>query len=371
MKSSAAVAVIFLVGGLIELYLLFLVIRLTVKSFQSYLATTNDSCLASMQRKSRKRAQTFRIMAGLSAGAACLCYAILHFLVFMWLLGLIPPHSTGTFKESQLILHLNFAHISLSTVSLSIVYGYLVQLAEVLGTVSYWFSKNLSLLLFLVSSTLTCIGILINSPIPSIAGIGFTVVLGETVARKVDRYAAVQTMVIEGGNGFQHISERAMRTAVLANSLKTFTGETRKGVFLNILFGLTMATVDFLDFLLPNFWVVCLYVAVFVTTYSIQRSVLKFLLPRSPSYVYQRASTLHQQRFSAQHHLTTARVAARLIKIFTIPIRACCCFCNEASAGQGMSVRVFAESPSSPATDAAVINQQLNKKDLVGVLTGR
>mmetsp|Transcript_6303 Transcript_6303/g.10856 ORF Transcript_6303/g.10856 Transcript_6303/m.10856 type:complete len:423 (+) Transcript_6303:14-1282(+) len=293
-NNNVVLAAAFCVGGLVELFLVFVLILLTLKSIKSYRATTNDSFLASMQRNSRKRAQAFRIMASLSGGAACLCYALLHLFVFAWLSYLLPPNAVK--NESQLIMDLNLAHITLSSVSLSIVYCYFLQLAETLGAVSNLMSRSLSLLLFMVSSALICVGIVSETAIPSLVAIGFIVMLGQIVARKIDKHVALQSMAVQRVDGSQqHASERATRVAVLSSSLKNFAEFMKSGVFFSILFGIALAAVDFLDFLFPSIFVVLNHGVVFVTTFVIQKSVVNFLLPRSSSYIYQRASTFPWQ----------------------------------------------------------------------------
>eukprot|EP00639_Heterosigma_akashiwo_P035112 CAMPEP_0194738406 /NCGR_PEP_ID=MMETSP0296-20130528/84796_1 /TAXON_ID=39354 /ORGANISM="Heterosigma akashiwo, Strain CCMP2393" /LENGTH=276 /DNA_ID=CAMNT_0039648735 /DNA_START=39 /DNA_END=869 /DNA_ORIENTATION=- len=244
------------------------------------------------------------------------------------------------------------AHVGLSTVSLSVVYGYLTQLAEVLGAVSKRFARRLSWVLFVVSFVLVCYGVLMRRLFPFLFAISFAVVLGEAAARNVDRHVALQTVLIEGNGGFLHVSGRGRRIALLTSSLKTFAVEMRKRVFLNLIFAYTIFAMDFLVFVFPAIWVVLMYLPLFVTTNMIQRSAIKFLLPRSSGYVNQQAATLHQQHQqqpSAQH-LTLQPAAARILAI----VRAFS-FRGQAFGVQDMPARVFPESLFQPAENVAEI----------------
>eukprot|EP00639_Heterosigma_akashiwo_P036742 CAMPEP_0194744806 /NCGR_PEP_ID=MMETSP0296-20130528/101070_1 /TAXON_ID=39354 /ORGANISM="Heterosigma akashiwo, Strain CCMP2393" /LENGTH=309 /DNA_ID=CAMNT_0039656989 /DNA_START=165 /DNA_END=1094 /DNA_ORIENTATION=- len=234
-------------------------------------------------------------MAGLTGGAGCFFYSMFHLLIFVWLVGLMPPDLEKFSVNVRLVLYLNLAHITLSSVCLSIVYGYVMNLAEALGAVSRSFSRNLTFLLFMVSSSLTCIGMRFKRYTPSMVAIVLVVALGEIGAHKVDRHAALQNMMSEGDGTFQNVSDRAMRAAVLTNSLKTYTEFMKKGVLLNVFLGFALAAVDFLDLLFPAASVAFMNCAVFTTTFIIQKKMVNFLHPRSPSYLHQQASTLYQR----------------------------------------------------------------------------
>jgi len=276
-----------------------------------------------------------------------------HLHIFVWLVGLTPPGLLKLSRKIPLTLYLNLSHITLSSVCLSIVYGYVMNLAEALGALSKRFARSLFLLLFVVSSTLTCFGMIVKDHIPSMVAITLVVALGEVGARKVDRHAAPQSMMSEGAGSFQNVSDRAMRVAVLTTSLKSYTEFMKIRVFLNNMLGFLMAATDFLDYMFPAILVLLLHFALIINTFMIQRKMVDFLRPHSSRYLHQQASAVYQQASVRESAVPGHNTLATLWA-----------YCRRRMhAGQCVARRVL-PGPVSISADDVARNREVEKKEM-------